>query len=685
MRIALESSSSSASGSDVEPISDHENVDEGEQSLTWSARGLPVSISQQNLSNGQTSTIHRIRSRTPSSSSLLLEDTTPTRLNDFGLTEKRQSNLEKVNAARQLTKSVHGSRSSPTALRSNKPRWMRESALKVIDQDERDQNASMIRLSESETGSDTDSEEEAWPVAPGRFAKGYGHRPRLSARQGREASIEAQELSQRIRLEGETDHSSLPFRRIASQRHRSSSRQTSVPLSPSSIRKNLIVLEDDFDQVQGLLSRMRIEKEKEEKNEKQAFDERNKALWDSIETSIRYAEDLQAKAVKEEIERQKKMQEQKEAEERKAKEQKEAEEARLKQQKEDAEKQKQEEEDKRKAAEEEATRKAAEEAKEKSMGGVGNALELNARDEYQTWWQKIQQIKQSVLPAVSQNADWRKQCFSAKRIITRSVGQLTNSRAEIVRISQTIGEVMTQAKGASPTGEIYTWILNHLSKCLIRQAEQEVAAKQDTAFPLARVVQWLLLEGHSELGDVLMARLTKKCCWCIGYCPVKKADQDEKMYAKILGKASVDESTLQYTSRMSGIIAMYFAICQTSPSKPPSNQEMDLSRIPSHFRLRALWSWQARMISPNMMEHSITPALFSVLIEIAGPILLLGYGKQISKMWKLIRLEGIQNGKAGFTKQQTANSARVRLELLLDEWIKTGKIEGATGGREMAP
>lgn len=79
-----------------------------------------------------------------------------------------------------------------------------------------------------------------------------------------------------------------------------------------------------------------------------------------------------------------------------------------------------------------------------------------------------------------------------------------------------------QARGATTSGEIYTWILNHLSKCLIRQAEQEVAAKQDMAFPLARIVVGLLLEGHEQLGDILMARLVKKCCWCLPHCPGKK-------------------------------------------------------------------------------------------------------------------------------------------------------------------
>jgi len=57
---------------------------------------------------------------------------------------------------------------------------------------------------------------------------------------------------------------------------------------------------------------------------------------------------------------------------------------------------------------------------------------------------------------------------------------------------------------------------------LIRQSEQEVSVKQDTAFPLARVVRWLIDGGHEKLGEILMARLVKKCPWVLGFCPERK-------------------------------------------------------------------------------------------------------------------------------------------------------------------
>lgn len=56
----------------------------------------------------------------------------------------------------------------------------------------------------------------------------------------------------------------------------------------------------------------------------------------------------------------------------------------------------------------------------------------------------------------------------------------------------------------------------------MKQAEQEVTAKLGTAYPLGRVVVGLIGRGHTELGEVLMARLVKKCFWITGYWPPKR-------------------------------------------------------------------------------------------------------------------------------------------------------------------
>lgn len=151
----------------------------------------------------------------------------------------------------------------------------------------------------------------------------------------------------------------------------------------------------------------------------------------------------------------------------------------------------------------------------------------------------------------------------------------------------------------------------------------------------------------------------------------------------MLGKASLEEATFAYTTRMSGIIAFYFAICQTKPTSPPSGAPLDVKLIPSQFRMRALWTWQARAMSPRLLDQSLSPALWSTLIEVAGPSLLATYGKQTGKVWRLMLTEGIEGEKAGFCKSQAANSAKVRLKQLLGDWSRTGTVQGATTGRQM--
>ncbi|UZJ51533.1 hypothetical protein CBS101457_000853 [Exobasidium rhododendri] len=535
--------------------------------------------------------------------------------------------------------------------------------------------------SDDSDSSGSDSEELEWPAD----LRNEGRPSKEERLRLRQASVEAQDVAQRIRLSGESDTmNALRDMRPRRMKGRPFQRPSTV-LSPEA---KAMAARDrkDLEQIHNLLSNLKIKKEEDEAKQRKAFEAKNKALWETVEEGIRLEEEKRARAAREEQERVRMAKEQREAAERRAKEMKEAKEARAREESEANEKSKKDREEREREeakAEAERAREAEREEKAKSAGGVGVSLDREARDEFEKWWSKMNHIKTNVLPVIAKNPEWRKQCFTAKRTITRGVSQLTNSRVEVVRITNSIDEVLVQAKGAAASGEIYTWILNHLSKCLIRQAEQEVASKQDTAFPLARVVVWLLLQGHSEFGDVLMARLTKKCCWCLPHCPGKKPSQDDAAYVKILGKTSKEETTFAYTTRMTGIIAFYFAICQTTPSAPPRSNSFDAKQIPEQFRVKALWIWQARAMSTRVLDQSLSPALWSALIEIAGRCLLSTYGKQTVKVWKMMLSEGLLQEKAGFCKLQGANSAKVRLMQLLEDWNSSGTIQGATPGREM--
>lgn len=137
----------------------------------------------------------------------------------------------------------------------------------------------------------------------------------------------------------------------------------------------------------------------------------------------------------------------------------------------------------------------------------------------------FQEIKASVLPVVSQNPTYRKACYTAKRAITPKIGQLTASSSVTLHIIEHLHETLNGLRppaGQPTVTQPYTWTLNHLAKALVKQAETEVTAKLSTAYPLGRVVIGLLARGHTELGEVLMARFVKKCFWITGWWPPKR-------------------------------------------------------------------------------------------------------------------------------------------------------------------
>ena len=159
--------------------------------------------------------------------------------------------------------------------------------------------------------------------------------------------------------------------------------------------------------------------------------------------------------------------------------------------------------------------------------------------------------------------------------------------------------------------------------------------------------------------------------------------QDEATYGKLIGRSKPDEASLQFTARMCGILAFYTAICVLQPTQPPSGSAVDLARVPAHMRPSALWTWQARCVTPPMTDHGLTPALWATFLEVAGPRTLDIYGRQAAKLWRLLLQQGLDAKKAKFVGDASANAATMRLRLLLEGWAQNGKIEGATGGAEM--
>lgn len=83
-----------------------------------------------------------------------------------------------------------------------------------------------------------------------------------------------------------------------------------------------------------------------------------------------------------------------------------------------------------------------------------------------------------------------------------------------------------------------------------------------------------------------------------------------------------------------------------------------------------------------MTSHAIVPALWATLIEVAGDVILKYYGQQAQKMWNLLYSEGILGGKADFIRLEEGKAASARLQLLLEDIVKSGRVD-VPRGREM--
>ncbi|GAA5939145.1 uncharacterized protein JCM15063_004440 [Sporobolomyces koalae] len=542
---------------------------------------------------------------------------------------------------------------------------------------------SVLPLSDSEDSapedasdeSDIDSEEEQWPVGPRGSIGLYGKLDRKG--KGKAAAAVVVTASRVDQLDQWDDQSRAQSWANANRTFRLSLSR-SVSATPAPTRSSTSA--SDVTQIDSLLSRLTMQHTQETQLLVTEFERRNQSLWERIESSIQLAEQEQ----RELEENRKRMQEQ----QRKAEEMRQAElarqdEERKRLEREECEAARLREEERARLEEEKRQAEArAAELEKKNSALVGKTTgEGSPRGEFEKWSTEINRIKEQVLPVVSQNPTLRKACFQAKRSITPKIGQLTSSRSAISRIITQLDELLRSVE-ASGSREAYVWTLNHLSKSVIKQAETEVTAKLGTAFPLGRVIIGLLLRGHTELGNVLMARLVKKCFWITGYWPSKQPGQSEESYQKTLGHANpnVGESNVQYAERMAGLVVLYGSILQCSPLEPPqalapstsSSPGTPLSHVPTWFRPSAGWRWLVLILRPPLVSLEPVPLLVTQFLQIAGPTLVETYGRQFNKFLEVLLREGLRDKKAGFNEKKSKASI-VRLELWLEEWEQSGQ------------
>lgn len=238
----------------------------------------------------------------------------------------------------------------------------------------------------------------------------------------------------------------------------------------------------------------------------------------------------------------------------------------------------------------------------------------------------------------------------------------------------------------------YGYLLSHLSKALIKQAENEVSAKAEAGFPLARVVLGLILRGHGAFAQVLYARLVKKCPWVVPYLPSRAEvsnclktlltpqNQPREEYEKSTGRTA-DESLGEYIGRMSGISTLYFAILQTpigtlvpTVNAQPTPQQLS-ALIPAELRLPATWTWLASILRPSLSVQKPVAHLIALLLDTDGSemVRIFGVG-QVGKLLDAVRT-ALDAGKI----PGDSDASQARLRLLLENWQKKRSLPPPEG------
>ncbi|KAI8445244.1 GLE1-like protein-domain-containing protein [Phakopsora pachyrhizi] len=542
------------------------------------------------------------------------------------------------------------------------------------------QSSSSASSSSGEEDQDQDSEEELWPITKSSSSSNHrsvtgnsilsssGNQPRSFL------VVDHDPVQMWDRRERESSYKVAMRNAIDRRKHFEGIHMRTLRLATEAQERES---REKIEELNEILARIGLDKEREMRQMKDGFEKREKERSRLFESMILEAErqeaeeSLRLNRIRQEEAALKAEQQRRELEIR----QKLEEEKRIRKKKQIAEEQVR----LKEKLEREQREKEEEEERERLRKHDGSPTRAN----YEKWQLTMQKIKEEVLPRVSSDDNFRSICRQAKRRITPKVGQLTNSYSQIQKVIIDLAEVLKETKRAGM--EVHLWTCNHLSKALIKQAETEVTAKLNTVYPLGRVVVGLILLGYPELGDVLMARLVKKCYFVSCYKPLMGVGQSDEDYKKQLGfqisASRRDETIVEYSSRMAGLAALYASIIQTDPfdivpSLRTSNMERDkLYKIPAQFRLDVCWTWISSMMKEPIVSVVTTIEVLINFLSVVGDRMCEVYGKQFYKLIRLILEEGIRKQKVGFqfdTSTKTGIGSRpsiVKLESILEEFL----------------
>ncbi|ODQ67581.1 GLE1-domain-containing protein, partial [Nadsonia fulvescens var. elongata DSM 6958] len=384
-----------------------------------------------------------------------------------------------------------------------------------------------------------------------------------------------------------------------------------------------------------------------------------------------------------ELERQKKVEEEarkkheEEARQKKLAEEKkrEEEEERLRKEKFEAERKKQEDEELKKkklqtelAAKEEterqsiiAKKKLEEEAAKKKADEELEFVKWSAVEkEWYSYKKIIVDINTEINDVVKDNKELKSFTFKSKREIKKKMAQMSTSLAQLKKIMEDIKGILTTAFQFNEVA--YKWLLNFMAKAIVNQAETEVIVNIQAANAIG-ILATHMMSNYTGFKDILLARIIKKCPYLVGYtCNIDTEEGRRRMGWKYLENANKWEDETAYAERMGGICGIWSVVTQVRFG-PTSNVHP--------YPISNSWKMLARQV--DTPTEKLTNAHFCVVAawwDISASKFLMAFGRQGDKLMELIWNDWTNS----VCDKRFAAAARLRL--LGEEWRSTGKAPG---------
>ncbi|KAG6918020.1 hypothetical protein DXG01_016872 [Tephrocybe rancida] len=427
-----------------------------------------------------------------------------------------------------------------------------------------------------------------------------------------------------------------------------------------------------------LFEQLRMKAKQEEEMLLQDMKTRQQRMWQRIEGVIKAEEDnVRAQLAKEAREREEEEQkrEQKRKEEEavlKAKEEKEAAEKKAK---EEEAKKAEEEKQQQKLNEEEAARlKMAQQLDEVQREELRRITGMTAPEEdWKLYRAHLEATKRDTMKSVKADKGAKTEWSKWRREITPKIGQLTSDAGEINRIDEQSGDIyhiLCPRSGVPHHPAIYKALLYSLAKIIILQAETEVTAEKNSAKPIATVA-FNLLESVKDFDEVFFTKLVQRAGgWPIPYLVPSDPEEARKKGPEKARKVAmgyredgdlVMESLEAYTSRISGIMRVYFNILKFRPNRGPLHRTFQLPRF---------WAWLTRLLSnKQLLELPVAPQLIYTALDVMDVDGRKIWGHQYNKLLELIYegvTTGYEPGKLIGGTSSEAVAARSRVQMVIE-------------------